>query len=66
MRNNKIKLVFLFILYFALFLIFDVLVLHYRSFRGEHPYTFPEIFEDFWVDILFCSSNDIQITRLID
>jgi len=54
MKKINIKIVLRFLSYFIFFVAIDVLQSRYRSFRGAPPYTWAEIFNDFWVDILFC------------
>lgn len=45
MKINK-KRVLRFLFFFIFFIVLNVLLSHYRSFRGDPPYTWAEIFDD--------------------
>lgn len=53
MKRNKIRIVLRFLSYFIFFVAMDVLQSRYRSFRGDPPYTWAEIFDDFGLILLF-------------
>jgi len=53
MKRNKIKIVLRFLSYFIFFVAIDVLQSRYRSFRGDPPYTWAEIFDDIGLILLF-------------
>lgn len=52
MKKNR-KIFLQFIIYFVFLLVFNVIISNYRSFRGEKPNSFYEIFDNFWVFVLF-------------
>lgn len=53
MNKNKTRIILRFLSYFIFFVAIDVLQSRYRSFRGDPPYTWVEIFDDVGPILLF-------------
>lgn len=56
------KIVIKSIVSFCFFVITMVLMIHFRSFRGDAPCTWNEIFDDFWLIILISFVAAVIIT----